>query len=585
MIYSVSFGSSDASRPSRTIELQRGLNIILSETTQTSTKTDSRNGTGKTTFIAIINFCLGSKSDFFKIDALDGYEMSITMDLDGQKVKITRYVGKLQNKVYIEADTTNWIIQPKNDKDTGKTFYKLEDWRKLLGFFLFNLPSFDNQSYEPSFRMLVSYFIRFGESAYNNAIKLLPQAEPWVHKVSLTYLLQLDWEIAHDFQVLESEKKEIDNTEKTLKRERLGEYETELINVKEKLKNIKEQLDSYNVHPQYQDISNRADQLTAEIQEKQDHITVLLRRIENYEKSYKQETPPSTDDLERLYKQAGIIFPEYVKKTLQEANTFHHQIIQNRRLFLENEIQSLKLEVKNYESKLNLLIPEQVRLLKILETQGAIPEYDSFRQQYLDLQAHFKYLTDTIDNIKNLREKKEEIKTKLSLLSHQAESDKLERINQWEEAVISFNNITRQLYNREGNLILNIDEKKGYEFDLQIGDKDQSAGISKMKIFSLDYVLLKLWAKQENRINFLIHDSMIFDPVDSRQNETALIKMAELTNELNAQYICTINSDRIQNFESTDIQNYVRYRLKDDSEDGLLLGFEYNSQYNSPKDK
>lgn len=252
---------------------------------------------------------------------------------------------------------------------------------------------------------------------------------------------------------------------------------------------------------------------------------------------------------------------------------------------MENEIQSLKLEVNKYESKLNLLIPEQVKLLQVLATHGAIPEYNSIRQNYLDLQARSENLTNAINEIKNIREKKEEIKANLFSLSRQAESDKLERINQWKEAVISFNNITKHLYNREGNLILNIDEKKGYEFEVQIGDKDQSAGISKMKIFSLDYVLLKLWAKQENRINFLIHDSMLFDPVDPRQNETALIKMAELTNELNAQYICTINSDRIENFESPTIQNYVRYRLKDDSEDGLLLGFEYNSQYNSQKDK
>lgn len=577
MIHSVSIESPDASRPEKTIELQPGLNIILSETTQKSVKTDSRNGTGKTSFIAIIDYCLGCKNDFLQIEALIDYALSISMDLGGQIIKITRYVGSLSRRVYIIADTTNWDIQPQEDEDTGKRFYKLEDWQLLLGHFLFNLP-LTKQKYEPTFRMLISYFVRFGDYAYSNPIKLIPQAESWQYKVPLAYLFQLDWEIARDFQRLESEKKEIDTIEKTLKRVRLGEYETELIHVKADLKNIKVQLDSYNVHPQFQDISNQADQLTAEIHSLLDRIAVLQRRIKNYEKSFEQEVPPSTGSLERLYEQTGIIFPDYVKKTLLDAQTFHQQIIQNRRAFLENEIKSLNLEIRECNSRLEVLVPKKAELMNILASNGAIPEYNSIQQQYMKLQARKEFLTRVIADVKTTREKRDRIKDELSILCHKAESDKSDRMQNWEEIVVAFNNITKQLYNKEGNLILDINDKKGYEFKLEIGDKDQSTGISRMKVFSLDYVLLQLWAKQEGCIDFLVHDSIIFEPVDSRQIEMALMKMATMTTELNAQYICTINSDRIQDFKSESIHNYVRYCLKDDSEEGLLFGFEYNSK-------
>jgi uncharacterized protein YydD (DUF2326 family) len=50
-----------ANQPSfRPVEFIQGLNLIIAERTDTSTKKDTTNGLGKTTLVEIIDFCLGS---------------------------------------------------------------------------------------------------------------------------------------------------------------------------------------------------------------------------------------------------------------------------------------------------------------------------------------------------------------------------------------------------------------------------------------------------------------------------------------------------------------------------------------------
>mgnify|MGYP002623983830 CR=1 FL=1 len=78
-----------------------------------------------------------------------------------------------------------------------------------------------------------------------------------------------------------------------------------------------------------------------------------------------------------------------------------------------------------------------------------------------------------------------------------------------------------------------------------------------------------------NYIDFLIHDSNIFDGVDSRQYASALNLIYEKTNQMDIQYICMLNSDSIPFNLDFDITNHVVLELNDNSIEGTLLGFEY----------
>jgi uncharacterized protein YydD (DUF2326 family) len=91
-------------------------------------------------------------------------------------------------------------------------------------------------------------------------------------------------------------------------------------------------------------------------------------------------------------------------------------------------------------------------------------------------------------------------------------------------------------------------------------------------------MLITFLRKRGLGIDFLIHDSTIYDGVDPRQRAHALERAAALGKEFNFQYICALNSDMLPLADFSqgfDYQQYVRLRLTDTDASGSLLGFRY----------
>ncbi len=118
---------------------------------------------------------------------------------------------------------------------------------------------------------------------------------------------------------------------------------------------------------------------------------------------------------------------------------------------------------------------------------------------------------------------------------------------------------------------------KGFEFDVKI-DRSESHGVSNMKIFCFDLMLMQLWSHRAVGPGVLIHDSAIFDGVDGRQVAAALELAHTESNRLGFQYICSLNSDDIPRedlSEDSPILQDVTIELRDDDPSGMLLGIEF----------
>ena len=91
--------------------------------------------------------------------------------------------------------------------------------------------------------------------------------------------------------------------------------------------------------------------------------------------------------------------------------------------------------------------------------------------------------------------------------------------------------------------MIDIDDT-GYRFDVEIAGSP-SEGISKMKIFCYDLMLIAFARQRGLGMDFLIHDSTIFDGVDPRQRAHALELAAAMAQKYGFQYICTLNTDMV----------------------------------------
>ena len=99
-----------------------------------------------------------------------------------------------------------------------------------------------------------------------------------------------------------------------------------------------------------------------------------------------------------------------------------------------------------------------------------------------------------------------------------------------------------------------------------------------MKVFCFDLAVLQLQVESRRGIDFLIHDTLMYDSVDARQRALALERADEVCSAIGAQYICTMNSDMVpvQDFSDRfNFEDHVRLTLSDAAPSGSLLGIRF----------
>jgi len=582
MIHSVS-----ANQPSfHTVTFTTGLNVILAERSDVSTEKDTRNGLGKSTLIEIIDFCLGSRVTKGKgliIDPLKQWAFTLEITIAGNRVKVTRAVAD-PNRIVIDGPTNGWIEQPDCDDKSGKLIFKLERWRKLLGWALFSIPSSADQlSYKPSFRSLVSYMVRRGPDAYISPFQHTARQNTWDIQLHTAYLLGMNWDYAARLQRLKDQESGVKAIETAIKTGAMegaigtvGELETQRIQLEQQTAVAKQALDTFKVHPQYDSVQQDADRLTKEIHDLANRNVTEILRLRRYQESITEEMSPVSMSLERLYKESGLVFPDAVKRSLDEVRTFHHLIISNRRDFLETEIKRIQQGIDKNEVNIEELDEQRAAVMEVLQTHGALQEITKFQERYVALQGSLDHVLIRLREMKNLKAKKRDLKAAKAELIQTTEQDHEQRQDVWSEAVRLFNGHSQALYKSPGRLIIDVSEK-GYNYQVEI-ERSGSEGIEKMKIFCFDLAVLQLQMQMCHGIDFLIHDTLMYDSVDGRQRALAFERAHEVTTSLGGQYICTINSDMIPDKDFSiafDFRQHVRLTLSDATPSGSLLGIRF----------
>jgi len=570
----------------KTIHFKKGFNVILAERTKESTKKDSRNGLGKSTLIEIIHFCLGgNKGETLKKSQLGDWTFVIDMDLDGKRYSVSRNTAE-SNKIFIEGDCSNWSIKPVVDEKTGKQLISRNDWTRVLGTLMFDLQSmYDEYKYHPTFRSLVSYFIRKNghSGGFLNPFQQYKNQLEWDIQVNNSYLLGLGWQYASKWQVLKDREKVLAQ----IKQEattgiisnlmgNIGELEALKIRLDSQVKQEKEHLDNFKVHPQYNQIEKDANRLTKTIHENVNQNIDDKRLLEHYEESLIEEKDAKPEHLKRVYQEAGFVFSEKITRKIEEVLAFHKKVVTNRKEFLSSEIEKINQNIGQREQEIKNLTLKRAELMQALRTHGALKEYIQLQTNHQNTVSQLKDISLRLENLKKFEQGKSAIIVEQELLQQNAINDMSERLLQKEEAILTFNSYSEALYEVPGTLSINV-SKKGFKFNVDI-QRSGSHGIGNMKIFCYDLMLAKLWVKKAKTPVFLVHDSIIFADVDERQKALALQLAETESRKENFQYICTMNSDNVPRGDFDKDFNFDKYIVQvftDVSEDGGLLGIRF----------
>lgn len=569
----------------KAVEFKRGLNVILADRRQESDEKDSRNGVGKTTLINIIHYCLGAdlNKKVLPIEEIEDWIFYYNIELSGSELVASRAISNA-SIVEISGATSNLPIQPEINEKTGVVFYSLSEWKRLLGICLFGLKGISEEKYAPTFRGLISYFVRVGLDAYGKPFSYFRNQKSWQLQVSNAYLLGLNWRHATESQILKDQgaaAKALNTAINNSIVQSKGELEAERVRLQREVDNEGRLLSDFKVHPKYNDLQDSANTLTKEIQNLNNRALFLKRKLSRYEESVASESTPEDSSVVSLYEDLGIHFGKVIKKSLEEAKQFHQEIVANRKEFLGAEIAEIKEKISENQSSVEKFSTQRSEIMNLLKTHGALEEFAKFQSDLSEKKARLEALRNKISDIQSMTKKSKEIKSKRITLDSKLARDFEESKPIWEKAIEGFNENSLALYNNPGNLIINISEngvvrENAYKFDVEI-PRGNSEGVGRMKVFCYDLMLVDKFS-QGNGINFLVHDTTMFDGVDSRQVAHALEHANLKGLESGFQYICFFNSDTVPNDDFSgdfNLENFVRLRLSDKRPEDSLLGFHF----------
>ena len=576
----------------KTLTFGPGLNILLADKSEGATDRQSRNGAGKTSFIELVHFLFGGNADkdsIFRSPELTPWSFEARVDVGGALVDVARS-GIKPSRIRLQGDTSAWPLQPALDVKSGDLIFTNEQWRTSLGAVFFRLNAADETDerlrFRPTFRSLFSYFARrqnsgglLGPTQQSN------MQQAWDQQVAVSYLLGLDARIPQEFQEVRTQEKAMAELRKAAKEGGLGRYfgtaadlRTRLTIAEARARRLAEQLTSFTVVPEYAELEREASVLTRDISVFNNENTIDRELILQLRNAIDSEQPPAADNLDRLYREAGVILPGTVGKRFEEVAAFHQAVVQNRRAHLANEVEAAETRIAERDRSREQLDGRRRQLMGILRSGGALEHYARLQEEAGRAEAEAEGLRQRLATAERIESTKVELEIERARLLKALQNDLHERQEVISEAILTFEELSNALYEKAGSLTISA-TPNGPTVDVRI-DAQRSKGITNMQIFCFDLMLADLATRRGMGPGFLIHDSHLFDGVDERQVAKALQLGADHAAAVGYQYIVTMNSDALprDGFRSGfDIGAFVRpTKLTDATETGGLFGLRFN---------
>lgn len=533
------------------ISFRSGLNVILADRTIEASKTDSRNARGKSSILTAINYCLGSSfpSEFEPL-AADEWEFMLTLGIDDGVVRITRSCSTPRNRVSVEhlsGTAPAWLSLSEENS------LRVDTWKQILGWKWFGLPEDiddDEKSYVSS-RTLLSYLIR--RSAPDDPTKIFPQQPARSSRIHTAYLLGLDWEVSHQLADLKDEQqiyKAIDSAAASkFLSGTVGTEDDLLLERQEAIiarNKVTEQTDNFVLLDDPNDLVSQADALTSEVNSLRNEAYMARQMITLHEASLSDsETSTFNETLSLLRAEMIEAFTDSALLRLDQVEEFHNRIYVNRAAYLGREIEDLHSRLTDYERRLATALERRTALLRQINAGGVLEEFLALQRSHIELDAHVRELDLQIDALRRWDRAREELNvTKSALRAKASETLSAEQTNV-DRFARRFDSLIRSLYGRGGAMTVRVDDD-GYKVTLRV-PASASTGVSKMKLFSYDLTLL---TESDSQVHpkFLIHDSVVFDGVDTVQVQTALETVREIVQDpgnADFQYVVALNSNEV----------------------------------------
>lgn len=530
----------------REIPFHKGLNLIVDETPSGETLTG--NNVGKTTVLRLVDFCLGRDGSvvFKDPESKRGVYQLVKDYLIDNKIIITlTLVDDLDNPQRQVEVSRNFLprkesISKINGEDISKT-----DFENRLGEVIF--PSIKVE--KPTFRQIIAHNVRYEDIRLNNTLDILNSFTKLEEYETLyLFLFGCDYdEGSRREELLANIKSESNYMKRLEKHGTKNSYKVALQDIDREIAKLEQKKSSLNINPQLDQDLVELTSVKEELNSVSSAITSLRIRRDVIQESINDFNQQRFDvdmvQLQLVYKQAAALIPT-IQHTFEEMVIYHNKMLANRARFIEEEIPALDEKMAQLQASFASLREKERYLTEKVTASDTFEELEkvinALNEQYTR-KGEYGAILSQIESVEEAMNKfNEDLKNiDVGLFSTDFKSKVDEQLSKFNDI---FSEISDELYDErysvKEDVIRNTKGQSVYKFSI-IGT-NLSSGKKQGEISCFD-IAYTLFADQESIpcLHFILNDKK------ELMHDNQLIKLAEIANRENIQFVASILEDKL----------------------------------------
>lgn len=530
----------------REIPFHKGLNLIVDETPSGETLTG--NNVGKTTVLRLVDFCLGRDGSVVFKDPeskREVYQLVKDYLIDNKIIITLTLVDDLDNPQRQIEVSRNFLPRKESIcKINGEDISKI-DFENRLGEVIF--PSIKVE--KPTFRQIIAHNVRYEDIRLNNTLDILNSFTKLEEYETLyLFLFGCDYdEGSRREELLANIKSESNYMKRLEKHGTKNSYKVALQDIDREIAKLEQKKSSLNINPQLDQDLVELTSVKEELNSISSAITSLRIRRDVIQESINDFNQQRFDvdmvQLQLVYKQAAALIPT-IQHTFEEMVSYHNKMLANRARFIEEEIPALDEKMAQLQASFASLREKERYLTEKVTASDTFEELEkvinALNEQYTR-KGEYGAILSQIESVEEAMNKFNEDLKNIDdgLFSTDFKSKVDEQLSKFNDI---FSEISDELYDErysvKEDVIRNTKGQSVYKFSI-IGT-NLSSGKKQGEISCFD-IAYTLFADLESIpcLHFILNDKK------ELMHDNQLVKLAEIANRENIQFVASILEDKL----------------------------------------
>lgn len=499
----------------RRIPFHYGSNLIIDETVGI-TDLETGNNIGKTTVLALIDYCLGGDAETIYKDPETKKDIVYVKDfLIDKKVMVSLFIKEDLDIVDSKEIIINRNFLSRNKKvmsinGINYTKNKGKDFEKELN----NLIYGERESEKPSFRQLIAHNIRYKDREIEYTLKYLNNFTTLIEYETL-FLFMLGLPVLDRSQLNKKIKLEKEY-KKRLEKEHSGtEIKFQIEIVKRTIRDLESRKSKLNINENYEQELDELNQLKLRIASISSKISDLnLRRQLLVETETELQNEVSTLDINELREIYSTAKKDVsnIQSTFEMMVQYHNKMIIEKIRFITQDLPKLEEELKMYNASLKELLAREKSLVQSISGSDTFQDLEKIISELTHEYEHLGELSNSLKQINDSEKVISNLGDEIELLDGGRFSDEFKK--ELTEKLFDFNEIfasvSTELYGEQYGITYEVREdnktKQNFYY-FECFNANTSSGKKQGEIICFDIAYI-LFARKNNipHLDFLLND-------------------------------------------------------------------------------